>query len=79
VPSSKTVHNPDAYLIMQPCDTPKKKELVGNYRNAGSDWRPKGDPKRAKVQEPVLFVAGSRNRLSMRFKIPVLGYDLKTM
>src|SRR3974390_1940633 len=20
----------------------KKKELVGNYRNAGSDWRPKG-------------------------------------
>ncbi len=21
-------------------------QLAGNYRNAGSDWRPKGDPKR---------------------------------
>jgi hypothetical protein len=29
----------------------KKKELVGNYRNAGSDWRPKGDPKRVKVHD----------------------------
>jgi hypothetical protein len=27
----------------------KKKELVGNYRNAGSDWRPKGDPCGVKV------------------------------
>jgi Rhodopirellula transposase DDE domain len=29
----------------------KKKELVGNYRNAGSDYRPKGDPIRVKVQD----------------------------
>jgi Rhodopirellula transposase DDE domain len=29
----------------------KKKELVGNYRNAGSDWRPKGDPHRVKVHD----------------------------
>ena len=29
----------------------KKKELVGNYRNGGSDWRPKGDPKRVKVHD----------------------------
>jgi len=29
----------------------KKKELVGNYRNAGSDWRPKGNPQRVKVHD----------------------------
>ncbi len=29
----------------------KKKELVGNYRNAGSDWRPKGAPRRVKVHD----------------------------
>jgi hypothetical protein len=29
----------------------KKKELVGNYRNAGSDWQPKGDPRRVKVHD----------------------------
>src|SRR5271157_1843734 len=29
----------------------KKRELVGNYRNAGSDWQPKGDPKRVKVHD----------------------------
>ena len=29
----------------------KKKELVGNYRNGGSDWRPKGDPVRVKVHD----------------------------
>lgn len=29
----------------------KKKELVGNYRNAGSDWQPKGDPHRVKVHD----------------------------
>ncbi len=27
----------------------KKKELVGNYRNGGSDYRPKSDPSRVKV------------------------------
>jgi Rhodopirellula transposase DDE domain len=29
----------------------KKKELIGNYKNAGSDWRPKGDPRRVKVHD----------------------------
>ena len=29
----------------------KKKELVGNYRNQGSDYRPKGDPIRVKVHD----------------------------
>jgi|SRR5262245_12902923 len=29
----------------------KKKELIGNYRNGGSDWRPKGDPHRVKVHD----------------------------
>jgi hypothetical protein len=28
----------------------KKKELVGNYRNGGSDWQP-SDPKRVKVHD----------------------------
>jgi hypothetical protein len=27
------------------------RKLVGNYRNAGSDWQPKGDPKRVKVHD----------------------------
>src|SRR6202007_2183761 len=31
----------------------KKKELVGNYRNAGSDWRPKGDPHHVNVHDFV--------------------------
>jgi hypothetical protein len=29
----------------------KKKELVGNYKNGGSDFRPKGDPRRVKVHD----------------------------
>src|ERR1039458_2804145 len=29
----------------------KKKELVGNYRNGGTDYRPKGDPKRVKAHD----------------------------
>jgi hypothetical protein len=32
-------------------DNTKKKELVGNCRNAGSDWRPKGDPLRVNVHD----------------------------
>ena len=31
----------------------KKKELVGNYRNAGHEWRPKGDPRQVKVHDFV--------------------------
>ena len=29
----------------------KKKELVGNYKNGGSDYRPGGDPRRVKVHD----------------------------
>ena len=29
----------------------RRKELVGNYRNVGSDWRPKGAPRRVKVHD----------------------------
>lgn len=29
----------------------KKKELVGNYRNGGTDYRPKGDPRRVKTHD----------------------------
>ena len=29
----------------------KKKELVGNYKNGGTDYRPKGDPARVKVHD----------------------------
>jgi len=29
----------------------KKKELVGNYRNGGTDYRPKGEPTRVKVHD----------------------------
>jgi len=29
----------------------KKKELVGNYRNGGADYRPKGDPRRVNVHD----------------------------
>jgi hypothetical protein len=44
-------------LAAQAADQPvisvdtKKKELVGNYRNAGREWRPKGDPRRVKVHD----------------------------
>jgi hypothetical protein len=44
-------------LAAQAADQPvisvdtKKKELVGNYRNGGSDWQPKSDPKRVKVHD----------------------------
>ncbi|MGQ0612767.1 MAG: ISAzo13 family transposase [Planctomycetaceae bacterium] len=29
----------------------KKKELVGNFKNAGREWRPKGEPERVKVHD----------------------------
>ena len=29
----------------------KKKELIGNYKNGGSDYRPKGNPQRVKVHD----------------------------
>jgi hypothetical protein len=44
-------------LAAQAADQPvisvdtKKKELVGNFRNAGREWRPNGDPRRVKVHD----------------------------
>ena len=32
------------------CDT-KKKELVGQYKNAGQEWQPKGQPEPVKVHD----------------------------
>jgi hypothetical protein len=29
----------------------KKKELIGNYKNGGTDYCPKGDPRRVKVHD----------------------------
>jgi hypothetical protein len=29
----------------------KKKELVGNYRNSGGEWQPKGEPQRVKTKD----------------------------
>jgi hypothetical protein len=31
----------------------KKKELIGNFKNGGSDWRPKGSPRRVNVHDFV--------------------------
>jgi len=32
----------------------KKKELVGDLKNAGQEWRPKGDPERVRVHDFVI-------------------------
>ena len=42
------LHQPGQPVIS--VDT-KKKELIGNYKNAGTDYRPKGCPRRVKVHD----------------------------
>ncbi len=32
----------------------KKKELVGDFKNAGRDWRPKGEPEKVRVHDFVI-------------------------
>ena len=50
-------HINDKVIAAQAADQPvisvdtKKKELVGNYKNGGTDYRPKGDPRRVKVHD----------------------------
>ena len=39
--------------LRQPVVDTKKKELVGEYRNGGREWRPKGQPERVKVHDFV--------------------------
>lgn len=36
----------------------KKKELVGNFKNAGREWRPKGSPERVKVHDFMIKELG---------------------
>ena len=46
----------------------KKKELVGNFKNAGREWRPKGSPERVKVHDFLIKENGKA--------IPYGVYDL---
>jgi len=39
----------------------KKKELVGNYRNKGAEWRPVGDPEQVKVHDFIDPELGKAN------------------
>ena len=34
-----------------PLAPPGRAELIGNYKNGGTDYRPKGDPRRVKVHD----------------------------
>jgi len=44
----ETFQHRDQPVISVDC---KKKELVGNFKNAGRQWRPKGSPERVKVHD----------------------------
>jgi hypothetical protein len=46
----------------------KKKELVGNFKNGGQEWRPKGQPQRVRVHDFLLPAKGKA--------IPYGVYDL---
>jgi len=46
----------------------KKKELVGNFKNAGREWRPKGNPEQVKVHDFIVPEQGKA--------IPYGVYDL---
>jgi len=39
----------------------KKKELVGQYKNAGTEWRPTGDPEQVKVHDFIDPTLGKAN------------------
>jgi len=39
----------------------KKKELVGQYKNAGAEWRPAGDPEQVKVHDFIDPALGKAN------------------
>jgi hypothetical protein len=46
----------------------KKKELIGNFKNAGREWRPQGKPRRVKVHDFLMATKGKA--------IPYGVYDL---
>ncbi len=50
----------------------KKKELVGQFKNAGSEWRPKGAPERVKVHD---FVDAEQGRAAP-YGIYDIAHDL---
>ena len=50
----------------------KKKELVGEFKNNGREWRPKGDPERVKVHD---FVEADKGRASP-YGIYDIAHDL---
>src|SRR5271165_3040780 len=39
-------------------DTKKKKELVGDFKNAGREWRPQGDPEAVRVHDFLIEELG---------------------
>ncbi len=39
----------------------KKKELVGNFKNGGQEWRPKGSPEKVKVHDFMIKELGKVN------------------
>jgi transposase len=53
-------HIADAVQLQLSCGAPvisvdtKKKELVGPFRNAGREWRPKGDPERVLMHDFII-------------------------
>jgi hypothetical protein len=51
-PKARPTENPEA---------PKKKELVGPYKNAGKEWRPAGDPEQVKVHDFIDPALGKAN------------------
>src|SRR3954453_20154903 len=38
--------------------SPKKKELVGDFKNAGRDWRPQGNPEKVRVHDFLIKELG---------------------
>jgi hypothetical protein len=42
----------------------KKKELVGNFKNSGREWRPRGDPQKVRVHD---FIDPSKGKAILRW------------
>jgi hypothetical protein len=51
----------------------KKKELVGDFKNAGRDWRPKGPPTLVRAHD---FLIPARGKATRGKAIPSGVYDL---
>jgi hypothetical protein len=46
-------------LRSRPCAAPKKKkELVGDFKSAGRDWRKQGDPEEVRVHDFLIKEIG---------------------